>query len=51
MDALVLVVDLHPVQPFGCIHEMILCDVEWEAIDGGHVEHIRNGLVVFVIGW
>lgn len=49
MDRRVLVEEIHPLQPFCGVHEVVLGDVEGEAVDGGDVEDVGNGLVVLVV--
>lgn len=49
MDRGIFVEDVHLGQPFGGVHEVVLGDVEREAVDGGYVEDVRKGLVVLVV--
>ena len=49
MDGGVFVEDVHLLQPVGGVHEVVLGDVEREAVDGGDVEDIGDGLVVLVV--
>ena len=49
LDRLLLVEDIHSVEPLSAVHEMIFGDEERQPVDGRDIKHIFESLVVLVV--